>query len=185
MAAIAVTGNPPTDPLGAPAATPYNLTPYGSAVLRAGTERNAATFDCVPGAVGIANAAIAFSNFGRVAPPTGSIGRYALSALLPPPPLASATARRRRRHRPRRRCRRLPPVRRHRRPPATAGRAAAASGAASGRRLPVGPGRIVSSSLRLRAARIALEIRCVRPRSAAARACCRCARRSGSVSAGA
>jgi hypothetical protein len=90
-----VAGTPGTatgDPLGATAATTYTLTPYGSAVLRAGTERNAATFDCVPGAVSIANALVGFSNLGRVAPPGGSIGRYAIAVHPQRPLIASATA---------------------------------------------------------------------------------------------
>ncbi len=92
MSAIAVSGNAASDPLGAPTATAYSVTPYGSLLLRAGTERNAATFDCVAGAVAVDNDAIAFSNLGRLAPPSGSAGRYELLAHPRPPVLASAIA---------------------------------------------------------------------------------------------
>jgi hypothetical protein len=92
MAPIQVSGAAATDPLGAPATTAYTVTPYGSVVLRAGTERNATTLDCVPGAISIANAGIGFSNLGRLAPPNGSDGRYAIRAHPRPPVFAATTA---------------------------------------------------------------------------------------------
>ena len=159
-AAAAVTGSPETDPLGPPAATTYAVTPYGSAVLRAGTERNATTFDCVPGAVEVTNPLIAFSNLGRVAPPAGSSGRYTVIAHPRPPLIASATATTPATTPPPP----PPPVP----PPAPAVPPAPPPPPPPLRpppppvapATPAGPGTIVSTSLRVRAARLGLELRC-------------------------
>jgi len=91
-AAIGVTGSPADDPNGATSATSYAVTPYGSVVLRAGTERNAATFDCVAGSIRVSSDLVAFSNLGRLAPPDGSGGRYTVLAHPQPPVIASAVA---------------------------------------------------------------------------------------------
>jgi len=91
MAAIEVTGSAASDPLGPPAASSYSVTPYGSAVLRAGTERNATTWDCLPGALSISNPVVEFSNRGRLAAPAGSGGRYAVLAHPRPPVITTAT----------------------------------------------------------------------------------------------
>jgi hypothetical protein len=91
MAPIELHGLATTDPLGDPATTAYTVNPYGSLVLRLGTARNATTFDCVIGGVRIANTGIDFSNLGRLAPPSGSQGRYTLYPHAPTT-LASVSA---------------------------------------------------------------------------------------------
>lgn len=87
MSSISVTGSAANDPL-AGGTAPYSVAPYGSAVLRAGTEVNPATLDCLPGYVRITNALVPFSNLGR----TGSTGRYTVTAHPSPPAFATATA---------------------------------------------------------------------------------------------
>lgn len=92
MAPISLVGPAGGGPGGTVVTTPYTATPYGSLVLRVGTARNASTLDCAAGAVRIANAGIAWSNLGRVAPPTGSAGRYVVDANAGVAPFARVTA---------------------------------------------------------------------------------------------
>jgi len=157
MAAITVSGIAASDPLGAPSATPYAVTPYGSLVLRAGTERNAATFDCVPGAVAVADGAVAFSNLGRLAPPAGSAGRYALLAHPRPPAIASATAVAAPTT--------TPPAVTPPPPPAAAPPPPPVPPAAAPQ---AGPGKIASARLSARGGRVRLVISCATPRTSCA-----------------
>ena len=157
--AIAVTGSAASDPLGAPSSASYGVTPYGSAILRAGTERNAATFDCLPGAASVANDAIAFSNLGRLAAPDGSGGRYALLAHPRPPVIASAVA--------------LPPPA----PPPPPGPATPPAAPPPAAVVPpppppaaaqAGPGKVASSRLTVRSGRVRVEISCAGARTTCA-----------------
>ena len=156
IGAIGVTGAATSDPLGAPSAAPYAVTPYGSAVLRAGTERNATTFDCLAGAMSIANDAIAFSNLGRLAPPNGSGGRYALLAHPRPPAIASAVALPQPAPPPP-----PPPVT----PPAPPPPAAVPPPPAAAQ---PGPGRVASSRVTVSSGRVRVQITCAASRTACA-----------------
>jgi hypothetical protein len=146
-APMTVTGSPAEDPDGPTSATPYAVSPYGSVLLRVGTERNAATFDCVAGAIEVANALVAFSNLGRLAPPHGSGGRYAVLAHPRPPVIATATAT-------------APPPPAASPPPSIAGTPAPPPPPPAVVVPPAGPGAIDTLSLRVRAARIGLRIFC-------------------------
>ena len=88
MADLQITGGGP----GATATYPYTVRPYGSVYLRGASQRDGANLDCSPAAVSVANDAIAFSDLGRLAPPDGSGGRYALVANPVRPAFATATA---------------------------------------------------------------------------------------------
>jgi hypothetical protein len=101
MAPISVSGNSAADPLGPVATTPYAVAPFGSIVLRAGTDINPVTLDCMPAAIAVTDPPAApFSNLGT----TGAAGRYSISAnprpdalattrvLAPPPPVADVPA---------------------------------------------------------------------------------------------
>ncbi len=90
-APVELTGPVSGAPGGPVVGTTYAATPYGSLLLRTGTERNAATLDCAPAAVAVANAGIAWSALGRLAPPAGSGGRYAIDANLDAPAFAVVT----------------------------------------------------------------------------------------------
>ena len=67
-------------------ATLEDYAPYGSIVLRLGTEREPARLDCAPAAIRIADASIPWSDLGR----TGSSGRYAFEPNLATPVFAGA-----------------------------------------------------------------------------------------------
>ena len=85
MGPVDVTGNPASDPLGAPAATTYSIAPFGSILLRGGTERNPVTFDCAPAIIDILDPATSFSNLGR----TQSAARYSMRPNPRPDALAT------------------------------------------------------------------------------------------------
>lgn len=94
MPAQAFVGPPTGGPGGAIVTSTYNASPYGSVVLRPGTEANPMTLDCSQAWFVIHDAAIAYSSLGRLAPPNGSGGRYEiksypfLPALTEQPPIA-------------------------------------------------------------------------------------------------
>lgn len=90
-APVQLTGPLVGAPGGPVVGTTYTANPYGSLVLRTGTERNAATLDCAPGAFAVADAGIAWSALGRLAPPAGSGGRYAIDANVGAPAFATVT----------------------------------------------------------------------------------------------
>lgn len=90
-APVELTGPVSGAPGGPVVSTTYTAHPYGSLVLRTGTERNAATLDCAPAAVAVTDAGIAWSALGLLAPPAGSDGRYAIDANLGAPAFAVVT----------------------------------------------------------------------------------------------
>jgi hypothetical protein len=81
MPALSVVGPATGGPGGPVDETTFQTSPYGGFVLRGDTEANPISLDCVPGAITVADSAIAWSNLGRLAP----IGRYAFDvpAKLP------------------------------------------------------------------------------------------------------
>jgi hypothetical protein len=94
MPAQAFVGPVTGGPGGPIVTTTYDASPYGAVVLRLGTEANATTLDCSQAWFTRADDGIAYSSLGRLAPPNGSGGRYAIksSPLLPAlteqPPIA-------------------------------------------------------------------------------------------------
>jgi hypothetical protein len=87
MPALDVVGPATGGPGGPVDATSFRTSPYGALLLRGDTEANPIAFDCVAGAITLANDAIAWSNLGRLAP----LGRYALDVPAKLPAFQTAT----------------------------------------------------------------------------------------------